>query len=104
MPVWMTTDYLTPIEWWLPLEKVSVLLSFHVFVGFLGVVALMFRWCQRPAPSANEQDGRRRLVGRRHPLSLVTRGLVNFLPILPLLPVHQPVRCRVPVERRVVGG
>ena len=53
----MRTDYLTPIEWWLPLEKVGVSLSFRVFDRFLGVVALMFRWCQRPAPIPSEQGG-----------------------------------------------
>ena len=97
----MRTDYLTPIEWWLPLEKVFVSLSFRVFDRFLGVVALMFRWCQRPAPIATEQGGGRRWVCWRHVLGLVTCGLIKFLPFRPLLPARQPVRCRVPVGRRV---
>ena len=98
MLAWMRTDYLTPIEWWLPLEKVGVSLSFRpVFEGG----ALMFHWCQRPAPLATEQGGHRRWLCWRHALAFVTRGLVNFVPFRPLLPAPRSVRCPVPVGRRV---
>jgi len=36
MLAWMRTDYLTPIEWWLPLKKVVVLLGFRIFDRFMG--------------------------------------------------------------------
>ena len=98
----MRTDYLTPIEWWLPLEKVGVSLSFRVFDRFLRVVALMFHWCQRPAPLATEQGGHRRWVCWRHAFAFVTRGLVNFRPFCPLLLARRSVRCPVPVGRRVI--